>query len=370
MWILVISLLLFILVSLYILSAKPKDYPDFVTESPSPTGVKALYTYLAGEFEDVSSWDHEPGLLPKDDKQLLIMVEPFLVLESHEQNAYQSFMESGNTILLFKQNPDDMFQLKTEQIFLPPTNETEGTVVMQEGSEYDADIQSPFRLVTGEGDETLLEDEQGTIAMKRSVGEGQLIVVTEPMLMMNDALLNADHLQLVLSLLNESEYEEIVFDEYIHKNPNVFTLWTVFPQWFYVLLIQGALLALLWLWARGKRFGPIKAPPREDTVRFSDERIVALASWYQRRKRYQESLLLQADYIKLLMQERWGIPYRKEWNEIGERLDRKWQSLTSEEVQIFVRELVQVLQKDKVKKAEFLVWTKKLDRLREEVENR
>ncbi|HWJ03364.1 MAG TPA: DUF4350 domain-containing protein, partial [Verrucomicrobiae bacterium] len=48
--------------------------------------------------------------------------------------------------------------------------------------------------------------------------------------------------------------------------------------------------------------------PREWVVRFGDERIRAIAAWYERGRFYQESLAIQADFLRQAVQARWGIP--------------------------------------------------------------
>src|SRR5699024_8055442 len=89
------------------------------------------------------------------------------------------------------------------------------------------------------------------------------------------------------------------------------------------------LLTLFWLWYQGKRFGPLRQP-REATVRFSNEKTSALAAWYQRGRRYQDSIVIQADYLKLLLQEKWGIPYQQGWQECNDMMIQKESELTNE----------------------------------------
>ena len=103
-------------------------------------------------------------------------------------------------------------------------------------------------------------------------------------------------------------------------------------------------------------------------VRFSNEQTTALAAWYQRGRRYQDSLRLQADYVKLLLQEKWGIPYRRSWQESAELLKRKVEDIPEEEVGMFTLELTKLLNKESINKQEYLAWSKKLDRLEREVE--
>ncbi|WP_312469559.1 DUF4350 domain-containing protein [Neobacillus sp.] len=367
-WIwLTVLLILFILISSFASSQKPKPYPNYVSESPSPTGVKALYTYLKKEV-NVKSWTPAPTNLPKrGEPKVLIMIEPFFIPEREEMEAYQDFIKAGNTILLFKTNPKGMFELETspdDQQLTPD----KGLKVYSENQEaYKAEISSPIRLLTNKEDTILLHDDGGTVALKRPIGNGQLLVAITPKWMTNDNLLDDDHLPLVLNLINEGKARTVLFDEYTHGSQNASSIMTIYPKWFLLLVLQGILLTILWLWFKGKRFGPIYIP-REESVRFSDEGIQAIAAWYLHGKRYHDSLLVQADYVKLLLQERWQIPYSREWKDLSSNFEKKWTQMPSWEIKSFLSGLVTILEKGKISKQEYVLWSKKLESLRKEVE--
>ncbi|MFO1443825.1 DUF4350 domain-containing protein [Bacillus sp. Bva_UNVM-123] len=364
-WIwLALLLIVFMLTSYFFLSQAPKQYPNYVSDSPSPTGVKAFYTYLQQE-EEVERWTHSPNLLRNTTKnQILIMIEPFFMPNSEEMADYESFMEAGNTILLLKKNPQEMFDLQVEMV--EQTDESL-KVYAQEGTSYHAKLSSPFRLQTKNNSEILLKDEGGTIALKQHFGKGQLIVAVAPEWVINSNIVKHDHIPLIFSFLPEENGQLFLFDEYIHKGQNAPAVVTLYPQWFLLMLLQGCILIILLLLYRGKRFGPIYIP-REETVRFSDEGIKAIAAWFIRGKRYQDSLIIQVEYIKSIMQERWGLPVKSDWKIISAFVERKLTWQNPMEIQTFINELKNVLEKDKLSKHEYLLWSKKLDRLRKEVE--
>lgn len=338
-----------------------------MSDSPSPTGVKAFYTYVKDKKE-VKRWSFSPKNLPKnEDNYLLLMVEPYFIPEKEEMEAYFEFMKNGNTILLFHNNPKGMFDLEIEHIGSETYIGENLRVSDTRGTSYRADLHSSIRLQTNEQDKILLKDEAGVLAFKRSIGKGQLIVSNSPEWLTNGSILSADHLPLILSLINEEENTSLLYDEFVHGAQNSSTFLTLYPKWFLLLLLQGALIVILWLIARGRRFGPIFIP-REESVRFSDEGIRALSAWYIRGRRYHESLLFQADYVKLLLQERWGIPVSKEWKDLSAPLERKWTNIPAHEITTFLNELITILQKENVNKQEYLLWSKRLDRLRKEVE--
>ena len=344
-----------------------KEYQPYVSQSPSPTGVKAIYTYLENERDSVSSWSNEPSLLSKtEENQLLIMVEPSFIPTEEDMRAYKEFINAGNTILLFSEDPVGMFDIKTNFVESELLEETR--IKSEDNSTYQAVVTSPIRIKTNDEDSILLSDDFGANAVKRSFGEGELIVSNSPQWVMNGNILEADHFPLVMSLVNEEANDKnILFDEYIHGASPTFL--TVYPKAFLVLMLQLAFLTILWLWYKGKRFGPVLLA-REEFVRFSDESIKALAAWYLRMKgsRFHDSLMIQADYTKLLMQERWGIAQNSEWEDISPQLKRRWKSMPANEIDSFLKDLKNVLEKEGLSKQEYLLWSKKLDRLRRGVE--
>jgi hypothetical protein len=369
-WIWLLGLLgLFIGIGVFLSPEELKEYPAYVSESPSPTGVKALYTYLDSEGESVRRWTFSPDRLSKKESgQLLIMAEPFSIPEEKDMEKYEDFIRRGNTILLFKDNPKGMFHTKTEVI---GNDSTPIRIRDREGNTYKADMLSNVRLKEGDGDTILLDDEAGTIAYKSEIGKGQLIVSTTPAWMMNENILEKDHLSMILLLLKNGGAEEgpILMDEYLHGGESQASLSTLYPQWLLLILLQLIIFTLLGLWMRGKRFGGILVP-REEMVRFSDERIKALSAWYLKGKQYKASLLIQSDYVRLLFQERWGLPVSKEWVDLKEPLVRRLHTVSEKELDSFLTEMKSMLMKKRISKQEYVLWSKKIELFRKEVEDR
>lgn len=360
-------LIIFVVLSYLFYTPNQKEYPDFVSQSPSPTGVKAFYTYLDQEFDLVERFHYSSEQLPMaDQNQLLIIIEPFIMPDSHEMEEYQAYMEAGNSILLMSETPDDFFELMTKPTNVDGIDEVEA-VMDQNGREHEAVVTNPLRLVTKEDDQILLHDEEGTIGLKRSYGNGQLYVVTSPKWLANEEILTADHIPIMTSLLNDIAPDKVLFDEYLHGSQSPLTTVHAYPQWFILIIIQGTFLAILWLWHTGKRFGPIFIP-REESVRFSDERLRALSSWYLKGKLYQDSLRTQAKYVRTLMQERWGISTTKDWTDISDDLAYRNINIPSTDLTTFISKLTNVLAKKDMSKQEYLYWSKSIERLRKEVE--
>lgn len=345
----------------------PASYPPYLAKSPSPTGIKGMYTYLEQNGSSIRKWSRNPGLLPNPEEPiLLIMAEPRSVPDREEMAAYKRFLENGHTILLFKENPAPMFGIKTEQ--LAADGEDAVKVKDENGGMYSADVTSVFRITEEPGDEILFSDELGALAIKRAVGKGSLIAANSPSWLTNGIILDESHLELILALMDEAAAEDIFVDEYLHGQESASGA-GAYPQWFLIILVQGALLALLWVFYKGKRFGPVDWP-REETVRFTDEKIAALSAWHIRGRRYQDSLRIQADYTKELLQEKWGIPSSRGWEEAGESILAKAPSLTEEKVKSFTEGISFVLKEENLHKKDYLRWSAQLDDLRKEVEKK
>jgi hypothetical protein len=356
-------LLLFAIVNYFSFSEQPNTYPDYVSDSPSPSGVKAIYTYLHNE-KGSKQWSHTPELLPKTEGNLLIMIEPTPIKNQQATNDYLRFAEAGNTILLFQTNPEEMFTFHTVSV---TEDVPVDSVTNKDHHHYQAEIYSPMRLVPGQNEDVLLSDSLGAVALKRSVGKGEIIVSTAPEWIINSHLLSYDHLSLILDLINEGSASQILFDEYIHKGESTESYLTIYPKWLLLILVQGVLITILWLWLRGKRFSKI-ADPREESVRFSDEGIRAIAAWYVRGNRYHDSIKIQADYLKLAFLERWGIPYSRDWKDLTGLLERKTRKMSAGEISSFLNGLTDILAKEKLTKQEYLLWSRHLEKFRKEVE--
>ncbi|MGD6775130.1 DUF4350 domain-containing protein [Sutcliffiella horikoshii] len=362
-----VLVVLFTICSFFVLSQKPQEFSPYDSKSPSPNGLKAFYTYLDNELEMVRRWEQPPTLLPElQGRQILLMVEPYFTPDSKEMASYIDFIEQGNTIILLKNNPKGFFDIRTtfvESMF------PEQTIKDSSQANLVGDIYSPVRLEPEEEDEILLSDQLGDIAVKRKYGNGTLIVALAPNWLTNQDILKKDHLPLVLGLIQQDELNNetaILFDEYNHGDSGSSFL-AVYQDWFLLLLFQGVLIAILLIWKQGKRFGPI-IQPREETVRFSDESLRALAAWHLKGNAYRDSLTIQAEYLKHLLQERWGIPYNRDWKDCAVYLHKRWKTKENGKIDLFIHQLTQVLGKEKITKQEYLEWSNKLDTLRKEVE--
>ncbi|MGY3715094.1 DUF4350 domain-containing protein [Sutcliffiella cohnii] len=365
-WFILSLFLVLLLIAAYIsFTPEEKQHVPFMSDSPSPTGVKAFYTYLGGEYKSVQRWNYSPDLLPDSSNNVLFLIGVGSLGNSDELMYYEQFLQNGNTIILLKDNPANLFSLQVK------SSDTSSNIVntLSDYKErtYSAEITSPYRLVLNEErDELLLQDEYGVVALKRQYGNGSLIVVNSSSWVTNRTILQQDHIPILVTLLKElEEPNAIYFNDYVHY-PNT-SYWEVYPTWFILLLLHSIIIVFLWLLHKGKRFGTI-ITPREEMVRFSDESIRALSAWYIRGNKYVESLQYQASYVRAIMQEKWGIATYKEWEDVQQRIEEKCSKISNKELASLLNQLPKVLQSKSLTKKEYLTWSKKIDQLRKEVE--
>lgn len=359
--------LIVFLIAMYIIqSNQPKQYHPYTSKSPAPTGTKALYTYLDNHYDSVNRWSQSPEKLSTTvTDQLLILIEPFRTITSEEIDHYEQFIRAGNTVLLLTNTPMSLFDMDYSDEL-----DDEYKVYDESGRAYDIQEISSYRFIVDEDaqEEKVLADKNGqALAIKKSIGDGEIYVFSSVDFIMNQFILDEDHIPIMIHAFNQMNFESIYFDESIYFEPTAWSQFAPYPKWFLLLMIQLLILTLLWLVLKGKRFGPIQTV-REDTVRFSDESIRAVANWYLRSRQYHDSLNIQAAYFKNICMEKWGISTNKEWSDYKRLLKDKRMKIKDLDMDSFFDEIGDVLRKEKMSKQEYLLWSKKIDQVKREVE--
>lgn len=129
-----------------------------------------------------------------------------------------------------------------------------------------------------------------TVGITRTVGAGQISILTLPQLTYNAGIGKADNLGPLLTLLRPTQFQ-VGFDETIHGYALTPGTLTVLGRGVTAAFWILALAAILWLWSEGKRFGRPSRPrpePRSATLEMAE----ALAKHYVRETRF-DSLLSQ-----------------------------------------------------------------------------
>jgi hypothetical protein len=319
--VLIAAVILFLLIGSFYATSKGQEQAPYLSFSADIDGVKAVRTLLARKGIDAGEWRHPWVRLPKGSGHTLIAVEPYGI-DPKEKTAVEVWLEQGNHVLWISRNVSEggIRPLVTESVARSPRdggvqpvhvkrNAAIGDIGTPASFEAAA-VQASERLKPSEQAELLLSDERGILAARYPVGQGSLTVLLAPEWLLNGTILQKQHFELVWPLLMDSMANPdnglVWFDEYhhgYHAKPGILA---VYPDWMLAVYIQAGLAALLALWHLGKRFGPIETP-REWTVRRGDETVLAVAGWHRRMKLRRASIGQQEQYLRQLIQERWGV---------------------------------------------------------------
>lgn len=363
----ILFFIILIVLSFFSTDNSPKEYAPYLVESPSPTGTKALYTYLEQSGQPIAQADILPQKVNDSETRLLLNPPVFSDLEVN--NHYSQYVENGNHLIIGKKNPDGLFDIETEYVPETMIKEEETTDIMISSESYQVFLETPFRLIEQEGDIVLLEDEYGVIALERAAGAGSYTVFLEPDWLTNEYITKHDHLPVLFRLFPFEEAAPIIFDEYsVATRGGVASSFELYPGWAYVVLVEGLVITILLLWHQGKRFGPVQ-PVREETARFSDERIKAIANWQLKGKNYKESLQSQLSYLQDIIRERYGIPYHLSWKDRMDKIKVRLTSLSEGDWKKMNEGIETTLEKQSINKQEYLHWSKLIDKIRKEVES-
>ncbi len=316
---------LFVCIGLWVAKPSAKDQPPWLSFSADTDGLKGWRELVESRQPRTSEWKLRWERLPEGSNQLLVVAEP-LGVGPEEWQALKSWMHAGNHLILLDSKPDGLFGFGTADIeelessaAAADTGGRSGKSVSEKAaapvpveapllegrSGLAALALSPVRIKPGLGDEVLVSDKQGVLASRMKVGGGSATLVLEPEWLQNGEALKASHLDLMWPLFAE-ERTSVLFDETHHGygvKPGLFAL---YPAWLLLASIQLAAALALWLWLKGKRFGPVHVP-REWTVRRGDETIRALAVWYRRSGLMEEALGHGRQRLRQLLAQRWGL---------------------------------------------------------------
>jgi len=370
-WPILIVIIFLLVTGLSFIPYQPQQYPDYIADSPSPTGVKAFYTFLDKNYEQVSLWKKPVQSLPDiSTSQLMIIVEPGIQINEKELPVWIAWMEAGNSLWLLDSSPQDLFEVNTD-VAGPESDPSFLTVLGKEEfkGQYQAFLESDDRLLTGSNDHVLLEDSKGVIALSRKYGDGELMVLLTPQWITNEAIVKQDHLKLLLPFIIRANPDVIWFNEYVHGSRNLIAMIGLYPTWYLIVLFQAALCLILWIWSKGKRFGSVRIP-REWTVRFGDERVRALASWYESGDFYLESLASQEKYLRHIMKEQWGIAEKADDREIYDKAGNRIRKSAVNDWLNYWKEKKELTSCRKISSKKYLEWSKRFSFMQREVKHR
>ncbi|GFZ78214.1 hypothetical protein GCM10008018_24600 [Paenibacillus marchantiophytorum] len=306
---LALSILAFLALGYWLVKPKLPDQPPNLSFSADLDGTKAWKELLTTKQAAVKEWRLDWKHLPQAQAMLLVAVQPLNVSKADREQLLR-WVRQGNDAVLFDQNPEAWDLVDIQQV--------EGAVgtgqltaikaspdYLQAEGEWQGSVATKYRILPSSDSRTLFEDERGVLASRVEEGAGSITMVLTPEWMQNGKIDEASHFELIWPLFAKS-WQAVWVDETHHGLGTKPGLLAVYPAWLVLASVQLGLALLLWLWLRGKRFGPVHMP-RAWTVRRGDEGIHAVAAWYERLGYQHEALAHQQLHLRQLLHRRWGL---------------------------------------------------------------
>ncbi|WP_309122493.1 DUF4350 domain-containing protein [Paenibacillus sp.] len=308
------ALCLFLLIGLAFATTRPGlvDYAPYLSFSPDKDGVKGLRLLMERRDTEVAEWRLAPERLPEAEGQLFVTVEPVgMTAESAER--LRAWAALGNDVVVF--GPAyELLGDETTIAYVDPDEATgEVTVFGQGGTAIRSEkavVQGERRFVPASAAAAArIGDAAGVLAVRAAVGGGSITAALPAEWLRNDTILEERHFELVWMLLGGDSLagRTVYFDEYHHGYSVSPGIGQVYPAWLLAALLQGAIAGVVWLWRRGKRFGPAYTP-RAFLVRRGDETLLAVAGWHKRGRLTVEALDATVLRLRRTLQTRAGIP--------------------------------------------------------------
>ena len=383
--------------------SRPTVFFPYSVDSPAPHGMKAFVTLL-DKYYDVEvyrgeSYEMSMKPMPEGSGTLMIMADSWVGWSESETERWIEWMKRGNSLWLVASSPweicPSLLEMMPDTLAKAPSSQASLSGPLWGGGRLDGTYQArtrnlaPERLLAEPDDERLLWDEQGIVCLARSFENGELVALSAPEWLLNAYILDYDHVKILTFLLTRDEPHRIcIYEDALsaamkqamlgqqnlgsrgsdqktsQDKPQKMNT----PKGILFLSALLILLVLLELWRRGLRFG-LAEIPRAESVRFGDERIRALGSWYQRRSFYGEALTVQANYVKDLLREKWGV---SSWQDV-ERLRGILQArMDTRSVEVWLNDFWLVCSEGwpaKMRSREYASWSRRLSKMQEEAES-
>ncbi|WP_171687483.1 DUF4350 domain-containing protein [Paenibacillus planticolens] len=306
---LALSIVLFLGLGYWLVKPKLPDQPPYLSFSADVDGTKAWKELLGTKQTAVKEWRLDWKYLPSGRSMLLVAIQPSAVTKSDREQLLK-WVQAGNDAILFDRDPERWTTWEVIPVEGSAKDNSLSTIRVQPGytpaeGTLTGRVDTRYRIMPDDGGQVLFEDDRGVLASRVQEGAGSITVVLTPEWMQNGTIDEASHFELVWPLFAKS-WDAVWVDETHHGFGTKPGLLAVYPAWLVLASVQLGLALLLWIWLRGKRFGPVHTP-RAWTVRRGDEGVHAVAAWYERLGYRHEALAQQQLFLRQLLHQRWGL---------------------------------------------------------------
>lgn len=413
--------------SLAFLNEEPQEdselSPNRSSYHAGPTGTRALYDFLSESGYKVMRWRETPDrLLSKSGervKTFVIVGDTRVGVEPEEAQSLLAWTQRGGTLVIidrrpepyllppsgdwrvtvdyltfptFEANPGDAGKMTEDVKALQPVQPTALThdveLVMpsrffsaikvwtakNEANAGDGGIKAEDNedLVSNTGDESTespapvahLKSGPSAQLIDYPHGKGRIVLLSDPFIVANGGIALKDNLQLARNLLSTTD-GVIAFDEF-HQGRGIAR--NAFIGYFSgtpILAICGqiALLVLLIIWTRGRRFGRPLPLPKVDR-RSSLEFVASMAELQQRARAFDLAIENVYARARRVLARYAGVDYNSARSVIAERVASR-SSLEAHQLETLMRQSEEVINGGEVSERQSIQIVKRL----REVEN-
>ncbi|MCC8437020.1 DUF4350 domain-containing protein [Brevibacillus sp. M2.1A] len=325
----VVATLLLVIVGWLIVKPAAEPLPPYLASSAQPSGIKAVLVLLEEKGKQVKEWRQPMRFLPTATGQAMLVVEPERLMPE-EQIDILDWVSEGNDLILFHSRPEwEDLPFDTEYIRGKEKQERNIQGPLVQGS-FMGKAETSLRFLEEDDMEPLLYDDQGILGGRTEVGDGSVTFFLVPEWLTNQKIDRLSHFEAIWPYV-QGDWSVLWVDEYHHGLQEKPGFLAIYPGWLIAACIQLGILLLLYVWWRGKRFGPVYTL-REWTVRRGDETLLAVSSWYERRGLAKDALRHRETYMRHLLYDRWGVHLRADRVEIVRYAKTRW---TNQEVEKF-----------------------------------
>ena len=364
----------------YMKKDKGQDYeisPNRSTYHSGPTGTRALHDFLNESGYKVIRWRDTPQKLLTDSGKL---VKTFVVvgqIQVHftdaESEALTKWVAAGGRYVIIDRNPlgepkesSTSWNIESKELVFPTLDVNPADVKQMTDSVtalkpvqptiLTQNIQSvlpsrfasrmtvvpPAEIQTQTNDETEndednpppaqttsstsaapvvhIADDKGALLIDYTYGLGNVVILSDPYIISNGGIKLDDNLQLALNLLTARD-GLIAFDEYHQGKGAIQNNFAGYFAGTPVLLIAGqvALLVLLVLWSRGRRFGrplPLTQVDRRSSLEF----VASMAELQQRARAFDLAIENIYSRTRRVLARHAGVDYNSSRSEIASRI--------------------------------------------------
>jgi hypothetical protein len=247
----------------------------------TPFGTRAFFTLLGESGYKVARFekpftelkDHEPGTL-------IVIAPPKIHNPSEEEfSALIKWVEAGGLLIIVDREIDvtigDATVHTETAIATSPVRPLQPTLFTRNVervtlSEHATRVRVDSRAATYH-----IGDDQAAVLADAQVGKGRMVLLTDPYVIANNGISQADNVMVALNMLAERPAGKIVFDEYHHgygassTGGGLMSYFRGTPvPW---MMFQAGLIAVLVVYSYGRRFGrpvPLRSERRTTNLEF------------------------------------------------------------------------------------------------------